>query len=100
MFLHHFPQGQAVRILQIMHRLCRRGIIVNDLHRHPAAYHAIKWCTQLLSGSTMVQHDAPVSVLRGFRRRELEELGQLSGVGRLEVERCWAFRFVATALKA
>jgi SAM-dependent methyltransferase len=99
MFLHHFPQEEAARIVQTMYRLCRRGIIINDLHRHPVAFHAISWCTRLCSKSSMVQHDAPVSVLRGFRFADLEELGRLSGVGQLLIQRYWPFRFVALAAK-
>ncbi len=99
MFLHHFAQTEAAHILQIMHSVCRQGLIVNDLHRHAMAFHTIKWMTQLLSRSAMVKHDAPVSVLRGFRRSDLEELGRLSGINGLSIKRSWPFRFVITALK-
>ena len=99
MFLHHFPQEEAARIVRTMYRLCRRGIIINDLHRHPVAFHAISWITRRWSKSSMVQHDAPVSVLRGFRWVELEELGHLSGICRFSIQRYWPFRFVLLALK-
>ena len=100
MFLHHFPQEDAARILRIMYDLSRSGIVVNDLHRHPFAFYSIQWITRCFSGSRMVRHDAPVSVLRGFRRPELEELGHLSGINHLSINRSWAFRFTATAVKS
>ena len=99
MFLHHFPQEEAAKIVRTMYGLCRRGIIINDLHRHPVAFHAISWITRLYSKSCMVQHDAPVSVLRGFRSADLEELGHLSGIGQFSIRRYWPFRFVLLAEK-
>jgi hypothetical protein len=47
----------------------------------------------------MFQHDAPVSVLRGFKRPDWEELGHLSGIGHLRIKRRWPYRFVVTASK-
>lgn len=99
MFLHHFPQHEAAAILRLMRALCRKSIIVNDLHRHPVAFHAITWLTRCLSHSPMVKHDAPISVLRGFQRPELAALGPLSGIHNLMIQRVWPFRFLVTAHK-
>jgi SAM-dependent methyltransferase len=99
MFLHHFAQAEAAVIVQIMYGLCRQGIIINDLQRHPLAYYAVSWGMPLLSKSSMVKHDAPVSVLRGFRRADLLDLALRSGLGPLKVKWRWAFRYVATLLK-
>ena len=99
MFLHHFAQTEAATILQIMYGLCRKGIVINDLHRHPLAYYAVHWGMPLLSKSPMVQHDAPVSVLRGFRRADLVNLAVQSGLEPLQIKWRWAFRYVATLLK-
>ena len=74
----------------------RRGLVVNDLHRHPLSLPAVDWGTRLLSRSSMVRHDGPLCVRRGFRR---EELGDLAGFTWHLVDRRWAFRFVATALR-
>lgn len=98
LFLHHFPQAEAARLLRLLFDLCRRGLVVNDLHRHPLSFYPVKWGTGLLSRSRMVQHDGPLSVLRGFTRGELEGLGRLSGVP-LDIQWHWAFRWVATAFK-
>jgi SAM-dependent methyltransferase len=99
LFLHHFPQEEAITIIRIMHTLCRKGIIINDLHRHPIAFHAITWMTRCLSRSPMVKHDAPISVLRGFKHSELVALGRLSGIPNLVVQRLWPFRFLVMAHK-
>ena len=99
MFLHHFPQPQAAALLQRMYHLCRHGIIVNDLHRHPLAYYSIMWLGRLLSLSPMFQHDGPISVLRGFQRSDLETLGKMSGLADVEIAWRWPFRYVMSARK-
>lgn len=99
MFLHHFPQAKAADILRIMYACCRQAVIINDLHRHPLAFYSITWLAHLFSRSPMFQHDAPVSVLRGFKQPDWEELGRLSGIGHLRIKRRWPYRFVVTASK-
>lgn len=98
LFLHHFPQPAAARLLQLLFGLCRRGLVINDLHRHPLSFYPVKGGTALLSRSRMVQHDGPLSVLRGFVRGEVEELARQSGVP-LSLQWRWAFRWVMTASK-
>mgnify|MGYP001162770916 CR=1 FL=1 len=98
LFLHHFSGERLESLLQTMHRLCRRGLIVNDLHRHALAYAGIRLCNALFCKSCMVRHDGPQSVLRGFRAIELEELGRRCGID-LALRWRWAFRLVATAVK-
>ena len=52
----------------------KHGFFINDLHRHPLAYHSIRILTSLFSKSYLVKNDAPLSVLRGFKKKELEDL--------------------------
>lgn len=99
MFLHHFSQSQAATILRLMSDLCRHGIIVNDLHRHPLAYYSILGLGRLLSLSPMFRHDAPTSVLRGFQRSDLAVLGDMSGLTDVDITWRWPFRYVMTARK-
>ena len=72
--LHHFPGDSAVRAIAHMHRHARLGVVVNDLHRHAAAWAGIGVYARLAVKSPLVHNDAPLSVLRGFRRAELVEL--------------------------
>lgn len=100
LFLHHLSDADAARLLQTMQRLARHGIIVNDLRRHPAAYYAIYGIGHLLPVSPMFRHDGPVSVLRGFRRDDLERLAQQAGLPHWRLSRHWAFRWRLTTLDA
>jgi hypothetical protein len=69
------------------------GLLVNDLHRHALAYHSIKLLTALFSRSAMVKFDAPLSVLRGFRKDELQTVLRTAGLENAAVRWKWAFRW-------
>ena len=94
LFLHHFPGAEGAALLREMNRVARRGIIINDLHRHPIAYYGIQALGALTQASEMFRHDGPVSVLRGFRREELEALAEEAGLEAVRIRWHWAFRWV------
>lgn len=94
LFCHHFTDEELRQLLQKLLGQVRKGIIINDLHRHPIAYYGIKWLTRGLRGSYLVQHDAPLSVLRAFRRKELENLLQNIAPCRFRISWQWAFRYL------
>ncbi len=92
LFLHHFEQPFAAKILRAMFDVSRYGIVVNDLHRHPLAYAGIWTLTRLLGANPIVRKDGPLSVLRAFRRDDFEELARETGL-ELEARWRWAFRW-------
>lgn len=90
---HHLNPDALQDYFEWMRRQGRYGFVINDLHRHPLAYHAIKALTYGLSGSELVRNDAPLSVWRGFSRTELKQ--QLAQAGlRPQIEWVWAFRWL------
>lgn len=97
LFCHHFDDQQLTEQLRWMRRESGMGFFINDLHRHPLAYHAIKMLTRLFSRSYLVKHDAPVSVQRGFRRNEWHDLLKAAGV-EATVSWQWAFRYLVTSI--
>jgi len=98
LFLHHFHGTDATQLLREMNRVARLGIVVNDLHRHRLAYAGIWLLSRLLRMAPMVQHDGPISVLRGFTRAELHALAQSAGLPRPTVRWHWAFRWTLSTL--
>ncbi len=94
LFLHHFDEAAAPRILAEMGRVAR-VVVVNDLHRHALAFHAIRVIARL-SRSEMFRHDAPVSVARGFTGAELDAALATAGLTGTRRWR-WAFRWLVTA---
>lgn len=97
LFCHHFTDAQLVTLFGELSRATRGALLVNDLHRHVLAYWSIWGLTRLLRGSYLVQHDAPLSVARAFRRMELVRLleGAVVTRGTVRVHWCWAFRWLA-----
>ena len=93
LFCHHFSSEELVTQLQWMYQNSRVGFFINDLHRHPLAYHSIKWLTRFLSKSELVRHDAPLSVQRGFSRRDWAGIISRAGIPEVSISWQWAFRW-------
>ncbi len=93
LFCHHFTDEELVPLLRQWHQQARVAVVINDLHRHWLAYYSIKWLTRLLGGSYLVQHDAPLSVARAFRRADWVSLLARAGIRNYELRWRWAFRW-------
>jgi len=94
LFCHHFKEAELIEMFRWMHRNARLGFFINDLHRHRFAYHSIRVLTSLFSKSYLVRNDAPLSVLRGFRKKELSTLLKKAGVSNYTIQWRWAFRWL------
>jgi len=104
LFCHHFNDEEVKQIFLWMKQNSRVGFFVNDLHRHPLAYYSIKSLTRFFSKSYLVKNDAPLSVLRGFKKDELEMLyaqclpaGQSGSILNTQLHWKWAFRWLLVA---
>lgn len=91
LFCHHFSEEELVSFIQLCNN---KGIIfvINDLERNPIAYYSIKLLTKLFSKSILVKNDAPLSVLRGFKKTEWKAILAKAGVTNYSLENKWAFR--------
>lgn len=91
LFCHHLPENELVSLIRfaIDHSAV---LVINDLERNPLAYYAIKWLTALFSKSYLVKNDAPLSVLRGFKKTEWVSMLKQSGAKHYSVKNKWAFR--------
>lgn len=91
LFCHHLSNTEIIELIEFC---LKRNItlIINDLQRHPIAYYSIKWLTRLFSKSHLVKNDAPLSVLRGFKRKEWLDLLQQAQSNHFQIKYKWAFR--------
>lgn len=96
LFCHHFTDAELVAQLQWMQENAALGFFINDLHRHPLAYWSIRLLTRLFSRSYLVRHDAPLSVQRGFRRRDWKRLFAAAQIKSYRCRWRWAFRWLIT----
>lgn len=96
LFCHHLTEEELVTFFKLVQQNCTKGAVINDLHRSPLAYYGIKLLVHLFAKSPLTKNDAPLSVLRGFTRKELVDLLQKAGVKHYTIQWKWAFRFVIT----
>lgn len=96
LFCHHFSEIDIITMLQWMKQNAGTGFFINDLHRHPLAWYSIKWITAIFSKSYLVKNDAPLSVARGFTKKEWEEIFKTAGISHFSIKWKWAFRYLIT----
>jgi 2-polyprenyl-3-methyl-5-hydroxy-6-metoxy-1,4-benzoquinol methylase len=94
LFCHHFTEEELVKLLQWKKQNSKQGFFINDLQRNTLAYYLIKWITKIFSKSYLVKNDAPVSVTRGFHKKEWESILQKAGISNYRIEWKWAFRYL------
>lgn len=93
LFFHHFTHDQLTGFFRQLKNQVSTAIIINDIHRHPLAFHSIGLLTRAFSKSSMVVHDAPLSVLRAFSKSELEDIFRDAGYSSYSLVWKWAFRW-------
>lgn len=93
LFTHHFADDEWILLVRKMMACSRHAVIIDDLHRHWLPYYAIKLITKLLTNSCLAQNDGPLSVLKGFKRKELKFLLQKAGIKNYTIMWMWAFRW-------
>lgn len=91
LFCHHLDEAQLLELIQfaLQHKAI---LVINDLERNPIAYYSIKWITRLFSNSYLVKNDAPLSVARGFKKDEWQDMLVKAGATDFTVKNKWAFR--------
>jgi len=98
LFLHHFKEKEIRNILENLLLLSRFGLIINDLRRSIFALIGIKLLAYFFSKSKMVKNDAPLSVRRGFTKRELKNILTNLACNYI-IKRKWAFRWCIVVYK-
>lgn len=91
LFCHHFTEDEIIGFI----KFCSNNktvFIINDLERNPVAYYAIKFLTFFFSKSPLVKNDAPLSVWRGFKKKEWHTILHNAGIKNYLIRNCLAFR--------
>jgi 2-polyprenyl-3-methyl-5-hydroxy-6-metoxy-1,4-benzoquinol methylase len=91
--LHHFPPGEALRVVRELARVSRIGFVVNDLRRtHAAHLGARLLAATVWRRSRFTRHDGPLSVRKAFTVDELRAIAELAGIAGAEVRAHVPFR--------
>lgn len=94
LFCHHFSDDEMTEMIQWMKHNSRHGFFINDLHRHIVAYTCIKLLTKFFSKSYLVKNDAPLSVKRGFKKKDWQHIMQRADIRNYSIQWKWAFRWL------
>jgi len=91
LFLHHFKDDELISFLQPTVQSAKIGVVVNDLHRHRIAYFLFK-IIGLFIKNKMVREDGLTSILRAFKKRDLENISN-QVKAQFSIQWKWAFRY-------
>ncbi len=91
--LHHFKNEEIERLLHPFYDNSKLGIVINDLHRSILAYRLFQIICFLFQLNSMSREDGLTSILRGFKKEELETFSKKLGFKKYKIQWKWAFRY-------
>lgn len=94
LFLHHLSNEELDTLFARAKSAGVSGMVVNDLQRNPLAYYGFHVISLIQRPSEMAKQDGLISILRGFRRRELIAFMKKHQVHSYQIRWKWAFRYL------
>ena len=91
--LHHFKDEDIERLMSIFYHNTSIGIVINDLQRSAVAYYLFKALCAVFGLNKMSRDDGLVSILRGFKKSELQRFSEKLNFKKYSIRWKWAFRF-------
>ena len=91
--LHHFKDDEILSLLRFFHAHANLGIVINDLHRSKLAYYLFTALCYVFGLNDMSREDGLVSILRGFKRKDLEHYTKTLQLRKVSIKWRWAFRY-------
>ncbi len=91
--LHHFKDAEIENILSRFSKCVKVGIVINDLERSALAYRLFQTVTTVFNIAEMPKKDGLVSILRGFKRIDLENFQKKLNLKNSIIQWKWAFRY-------
>lgn len=91
--LHHFKNNQIDYLLQLFNNNAKLGIVINDLHRNRIAYRLFQLVCFVFQLNKMSREDGLISILRGFKKKELVQFSEKNNLKNYFVHWKWAFRY-------
>lgn len=91
--LHHFKDDEILGLLQKIYVQARIGIIINDLQRSAVAYKLFEGLCYIFKLNKMSREDGLTSILRGFKKAELQHFSKKLNFKKYKIQWKWAFRY-------
>ncbi|MBT6894043.1 class I SAM-dependent methyltransferase [bacterium] len=91
--LHHFKDNQIINLLNVFYTNSKIGIVINDLHRNAIAYRLFQVICFVFKLNKMSRDDGLISILRGFKKKELINYSNELKFKNYNIQWKWAFRY-------
>ena len=91
--LHHFKNEEIESLLTTFYTNSNLGIVINDLHRSSLAYRLFQIICFLFQLNLMSRKDGLTSILRGFKKVDLETFSKKLNLKKHTIQWKWAFRY-------
>ncbi|MBF6642093.1 methyltransferase domain-containing protein [Flavobacterium sp. J49] len=91
--LHHFKDEEILSLVKVFYENASIGIVINDLHRSAMAYRLFQALCFVFRLNEMSREDGLVSILRGFKKAELENYSKALQLKKYTIQWKWAFRY-------
>ncbi len=91
--LHHFTDAEILQLMRTFADFSNIGVVVNDLHRSKAAYRLFELICSIFGLNEMSREDGLISILRGFKKPELEAYSEKLNLKKYSIRWKWAFRY-------
>ena len=91
--LHHFKDHQIITLLDELKGKIKIGFVINDLHRSAIAYRLFTAICYVFNLNDMSREDGLISILRGFKRKDLINYSTQLNLKNYSIQWKWAFRY-------
>jgi 2-polyprenyl-3-methyl-5-hydroxy-6-metoxy-1,4-benzoquinol methylase len=91
--LHHFKDDEIIQLMDVFFKNANIGIVINDLERSAIAYRLFQGLCFVFQLNTMSRKDGLVSILRGFKKEELQKFSKKLNLNNYTIDWKWAFRY-------
>ena len=91
--LHHFKDDEILNLMSVFYKNASIGIVINDLQRSKLAYRLFQALCFVFQLNSMSREDGLVSILRGFKKQELEDFSKKLQLKKYSIHWKWAFRY-------
>ena len=91
--LHHFKDEEIIALLNRFKSAANLGIVVNDLERSALAYYLFTGLCFVFGLNHMSKQDGLVSILRGFKKQNLQLYSKQLQLKNCSIKWKWAFRY-------
>lgn len=91
--LHHFKDDEINKLLKVFKANAKKGIVINDLQRSSVSYRLFQLLCFVFRLNDMSREDGLVSILRGFKKPELEKFSRKLHAKNYSIQWKWAFRY-------